>query len=50
MFYTNEVAVFGHGFEIATKLKGSALHDKLLIQTSESFSRFYLLLGSSCLW
>ncbi|XP_061983392.1 uncharacterized protein LOC133703022 [Populus nigra] len=43
MFFTNEVTVFGHGIEVATKLKGSTSHDQLLIQTSESFSGLLLL-------
>ncbi|XP_015582414.1 uncharacterized protein LOC8273573 [Ricinus communis] len=42
MFYTNEISVFGHGIEVATKLKGSTLHDQLLIQTSDSFSGLLL--------
>ncbi|KAH8494359.1 hypothetical protein H0E87_020938 [Populus deltoides] len=42
MFYTNKVTVFGHGIEVATKLKGSTSHDQLLIQTSESFSGLLL--------
>ena len=42
MFYTNEVTVFGHGIEIATKLRGSTPHDQLLIQTSDSFSGLLL--------
>ncbi|KAJ8755083.1 hypothetical protein K2173_016730 [Erythroxylum novogranatense] len=42
VFYTNEVTVFGHGIEIATKLKGSTAHDQLLIQTSDSFSGLLL--------
>ncbi|CAK7327641.1 unnamed protein product [Dovyalis caffra] len=36
------VTVFGHGIEIATKLKGSTPHDQLLIQTSDSFSGLLL--------
>ena len=36
------VSVFGHGIEVATKLKGSTSHDQLLIQTSESFSGLLL--------
>ncbi|XP_065862086.1 uncharacterized protein [Euphorbia lathyris] len=42
MFYSNEVSVFGHGIEVATKLKGSTPHDQLLIQTSDSFSGLLL--------
>uniref|UniRef100_A0A2P2K918 Uncharacterized protein MANES_15G086900 n=1 Tax=Rhizophora mucronata TaxID=61149 RepID=A0A2P2K918_RHIMU len=42
MFYTNEVSKFGHGNEVATKLKGSTPHDQLLIQTSDSFSGLLL--------
>ncbi|KAJ9153586.1 hypothetical protein P3X46_027012 [Hevea brasiliensis] len=42
MFYTNEVSVFGHGIEVASKLKGSTPHDQLLIQTSDSFSGLLL--------
>lgn len=43
MFYTNEASVFGHGIEIASKLKGSTPHDQLLIQISESFSGLLLI-------
>ncbi|KAJ6770387.1 TRANSMEMBRANE PROTEIN [Salix purpurea] len=42
MFYTDEITMFGHGVEVATKLKGSTSHDQLLIQTSESFSGLLL--------
>ncbi|KAJ0971945.1 hypothetical protein J5N97_019904 [Dioscorea zingiberensis] len=42
MFYLNEIAVFGHGRETATKLQGSTPHDQLLIQTSESFAGLLL--------
>lgn len=42
MFYTNEVTVFGHGPEVANKLRGSTPHDQLLIQTSDSFSGLLL--------
>ncbi|GAB4849513.1 hypothetical protein Ancab_004307 [Ancistrocladus abbreviatus] len=42
MFYTNEVCVFGHGEETASKLQGSTLHDQLLIHTSDSFSGLLL--------
>lgn len=42
MFYTNEASVFGHGIEVASKLKGSTPHDQLLIQTSDSFSGLLL--------
>uniref|UniRef100_A0A5B7CCD0 DUF7865 domain-containing protein n=1 Tax=Davidia involucrata TaxID=16924 RepID=A0A5B7CCD0_DAVIN len=42
MFYTNEVFVFGHGSEIASKLSGSTPHDQLLIRTSDSFSGLLL--------
>ncbi|KAJ4832698.1 hypothetical protein Tsubulata_010109 [Turnera subulata] len=42
MFYANEVAVVGHGAEVATKLRGSTPHDQLLIQTCDSFSGLLL--------
>ncbi|KAE8125815.1 hypothetical protein FH972_020586 [Carpinus fangiana] len=42
MFYSNEVSVFGHGPETASKLQGSTLHDQLLIRTSDSFSGLLL--------
>lgn len=42
IFYTNEVFVFGYGFEIASKLVGSTPHDQLLIRTSDSFSGLLL--------
>ncbi|GFZ05744.1 hypothetical protein Acr_17g0013160 [Actinidia rufa] len=42
VFYTNEVFVFGHGSEIASKLVGSTPHDQLLIRTSDSFSGLLL--------
>ncbi|KAB5513879.1 hypothetical protein DKX38_027785 [Salix brachista] len=42
MLYTDEITMFGHGVEVATKLKGSTSHDQLLIQTSESFSGLLL--------
>ncbi|KAB1202967.1 hypothetical protein CJ030_MR8G022082 [Morella rubra] len=42
MFYSNEVLVFGHGSETASKLQGSTPHDQLLIQTSGSFSGLLL--------
>lgn len=38
MFYRDEVFVFSHGRERASKLLGSTPHDQLLIQTSDSFS------------
>ncbi|KAK6281970.1 hypothetical protein POUND7_015795 [Theobroma cacao] len=37
MFYLNEIYIFAHGVETAQKLSGSTPHDKLLIQTSNSF-------------
>ncbi|KAI4322943.1 hypothetical protein L6164_022590 [Bauhinia variegata] len=42
MFYSNEISIFGHGPEIATKFQGSTPHDQLLIQTSDSFSGLLL--------
>ena len=42
MFYSNEVSVFGHGLETASKLQGSTPHDQLLIRTSDSFSGLLL--------
>ncbi|CAI9757024.1 unnamed protein product [Fraxinus pennsylvanica] len=42
MFYSNEVFVFSHGIEHASKLMGSTPHDQLLIQTSDSFSGLLL--------
>ncbi|KAE8703257.1 Inner membrane protein oxaA [Hibiscus syriacus] len=42
VFYTKEVSVLGHGYEITSKLQGSTPHDQLLIQTSESFSGLLL--------
>lgn len=42
MFYTNEISVFGHGTETASKLQGSTPHDQLLVQTSYSFSGLLL--------
>ncbi|XP_074370297.1 uncharacterized protein LOC141711621 [Apium graveolens] len=42
MFYTNELVVFSHGKETASKLMGSTPHDQLLIQTSDSFSGLLL--------
>ncbi|KAL5736328.1 hypothetical protein ACOSP7_030786 [Xanthoceras sorbifolium] len=42
MFYTKEIAIFGHGIEVASKLQGSTPHDQLLIQTSDSFSGLLL--------
>ncbi|XP_055960730.1 uncharacterized protein LOC126670769 [Mercurialis annua] len=42
MLYTNEVSIFVHGIEVATKLKGSTPNDQLLIQTSDSFSGLLL--------
>ncbi|GMP65788.1 hypothetical protein CsSME_00026444 [Camellia sinensis var. sinensis] len=42
MFYSNEVFVFSHGSEIASKLVGSTPHDELLIRTSDSFSGLLL--------
>ncbi|KAL5730387.1 hypothetical protein ACHQM5_003213 [Ranunculus cassubicifolius] len=38
MFYLNEISIFGHGRETATKLLGSTPHDQLMIQISESFA------------
>ncbi|VVA93230.1 unnamed protein product [Arabis nemorensis] len=38
MSYTEKASIFGHGSEIANKLKGSTPHDELLIQISQSFS------------
>ncbi|OVA14920.1 hypothetical protein BVC80_8951g22 [Macleaya cordata] len=42
MFYLNEISVFGHGSETASKLLGSTPHDQLLIQTSDSFAGLLL--------
>lgn len=42
MFYTNDLIVFSHGKDTATKLMGSTPHDQLLIQTSDSFSGLLL--------
>ncbi|CAA3018155.1 uncharacterized protein LOC111377639 [Olea europaea var. sylvestris] len=42
MFYSNEVFVFSHGKEHASKLMGSTPHDQLLIRTSDSFSGLLL--------
>lgn len=42
MFYSNEVLVFSHGRECASKLLGSTPHDQLLIRTSDSFSGLLL--------
>lgn len=42
MFYSNELSVFGHGVETATKLRGSTPHDELLIATADSFSGLLL--------
>ncbi|CAL9158000.1 uncharacterized protein LOC135588459 [Musa acuminata AAA Group] len=43
MFYLDEIAAFGHGWETAGKLRGSTPHDQLLIQTSDSFAGLLLL-------
>nr|VDC77414.1 unnamed protein product [Brassica rapa] len=42
MFYTEKASIFGHGSDIANKLKGSTPHDELLIQISQSFSGLLL--------
>lgn len=42
MFYSNEVFIFSHGRERASKLFGSTPHDQLIIQTSDSFSGLLL--------
>ncbi|KAL3631421.1 hypothetical protein CASFOL_024405 [Castilleja foliolosa] len=42
MFYRDEVFVFSHGMDHATKLFGSTPHDQLLIRTSDSFSGLLL--------
>ncbi|XP_060200573.1 uncharacterized protein LOC132628825 [Lycium barbarum] len=42
MFYSNEVFIFSHGRERASKLLGSTPHDQLIIQTSDSFSGLLL--------
>lgn len=42
MFYSNDLFVFSHGKETASKLMGSTPHDQLLIQTSDSFSGLLL--------
>ncbi|KAL0001227.1 hypothetical protein SO802_015008 [Lithocarpus litseifolius] len=50
MFYSNEVYVFGHGLETASKLQGSTPHDQLLIGTSDSFSGLLLFAIGSLLF
>ncbi|KAK4387075.1 hypothetical protein Sango_2578100 [Sesamum angolense] len=42
MFYRDEVFVFSHGKDHASKLLGSTPHDQLLIRTSDSFSGLLL--------
>ena len=42
MFYSEEIATFAHGSEIANKLLGSTPRDQLLIRTSDSFSGLLL--------
>ncbi|CAA2986236.1 uncharacterized protein LOC111384457 [Olea europaea var. sylvestris] len=42
MFYSNEIFVFSHGKEHASKLMGSTPHDQPLIQTSDLFSGLLL--------
>ncbi|CAF2154970.1 uncharacterized protein LOC103840829 [Brassica rapa] len=42
MFYTEKASIFGHGSDIANKLKGSTPHDELLIRISQSFSGLLL--------
>ncbi|XP_010535102.1 PREDICTED: uncharacterized protein LOC104810474 [Tarenaya hassleriana] len=42
MFYAEKASIFGHGREIASKLKGSTPHDDLIIQISQSFSGLLL--------
>ncbi|RAL45476.1 hypothetical protein DM860_014865 [Cuscuta australis] len=42
MFYSNDLLVFSHGRERASKLLGSTPHDQLIIQTSDSFSGLLL--------
>ncbi|MCD7464278.1 hypothetical protein HAX54_052378 [Datura stramonium] len=42
IFYSNEVFIFSHGIERASKLLGSTPHDQLIIQTSDSFSGLLL--------
>lgn len=42
MFYSDEVLVFSHGIERASKLMGSTPQDQLLIRTSDSFSGLLL--------
>nr|GME09375.1 uncharacterized protein LOC109150656 [Ipomoea batatas] len=42
MFYSNDLLVFSHGRERASKLLGSTSHDQLIIQTSDSFSGLLL--------
>ncbi|GAA0140850.1 hypothetical protein LIER_02123 [Lithospermum erythrorhizon] len=48
MFYSNELFVFSHGKDHASKLLGSTPHDELLIRTSDSFSGL-LLCAIGCL-
>jgi hypothetical protein len=42
MFYCEEVLVFSHGIDRASKLVGSTPNDQLLIRTSDSFSGLLL--------
>ncbi|KAG6421343.1 hypothetical protein SASPL_117894 [Salvia splendens] len=42
MFYRDEVFVFSHGKDHASKILGSTPHDQLLIRTSDSFSGLLL--------
>ncbi|XP_051136017.1 uncharacterized protein LOC127254785 [Andrographis paniculata] len=42
MFYREEIYVFSHGLDHASKILGSTPHDQLLIQTSDSFSGLLL--------
>lgn len=42
IFYLNEISIFCHGTETASKLSGSTPHDQLLIQTSDSFAGLLL--------
>ncbi|KAL6538335.1 hypothetical protein OROGR_012323 [Orobanche gracilis] len=42
MFCSDEIIVFSHGKDHASKLLGSTPHDQLLIRTSDSFSGLLL--------
>lgn len=44
MFFLKEMATFGHGKEVSTKLLGSTPQDQLLIKTSEALVGFCLVI------